>query len=247
MSEPVSVAPVGEERVVIVTGSTSGIGRAVAERCLAQGWRVVLNSRSSTPAEEHPNAVYVPGDVAVAEDCRRIVAAAVSTWGRLDGLVNNAGTTEFIPLGDIEAVTSEVWHRILDVNVVGTWQMISAALPYLREAHPGRIVNVASVAALRPVGSSIPYSVSKAALVQMTALLGKTLGPDVIVNAVAPGLIDTPWTAAWTEAHEDIQRIAPLRRVGLPSDVAQVCDYLLNATYTTGECISVDGGTRLVR
>ena len=241
-----------EDRVVIITGSTSGIGLAVAERCLALGWRTVLNSRSSQEvgavmAAEHENAVYVRGDVAVDEDCRRLVEAAVSTWGRLDGLVNNAGATEFIPLDDIEAVTPEIWRRILDVNIVGTWQLIAAALPHLRAAAPGRIVNMASIAGVRPVGSSVPYSVSKAALVQMTALLGRALGPDVIVNAVAPGLIDTPWTAPWTEAREDIPKIAPLRRLGLADEVASLTEHLLNATYTTGECVSIDGGLRLVR
>ena len=144
-----------------------------------------------------------------------MVDAAVSTWGRLDGLVNNAGVTEFIPLHDIEAVTPEIWRRILDVNVVGTWQLIAAALPHLRAAAPGRIVNMASIAGIRPVGSSAPYSVSKAAVVQMTELLGKALGPHVLVNAVAPGLIDTPWTAPWTEAREDIPMVAPLGRLGL--------------------------------
>jgi ketoreductase RED2 len=246
------VRRVTEQRVVIVTGSTSGIGLAVAELCLAHGWRAVLNSRSSVDvgialAERHDNAIYVRGDVAVDADCTRLVDAAVSTWGRLDGLVNNAGTTEFIPHEDIEAATPDIWNRILDVNVVGTWRMISAALPHLRAAAPGRVVNVASVAALRPVGSSIPYSVSKAAVVQMTALLGKALGPDVLVNAVAPGMIETPWTAHWTEARTDIQASAPLHRTGLPAEVAVLCEQLLNATYTTGECVSIDGGVRLAR
>jgi ketoreductase RED2 len=241
-----------EQRVVIVTGSTSGIGLAVAERCLTLGWHVVLNSRSSEAAglaltERYDDAIYVRGDVADSEDCARLVEAAVSTWGRVDALVNNAGTTEFIPQADIAAATPEIWNRILDVNVVGTWRMVSAALPQLREAAPGRVVNVASVAGLRPVGSSIPYSVSKAAIIHMTTLLGKALGPDVLVNAVAPGLIDTPWTAQWSEAREDIKKFAPLHRTGLAAEVAVLCEQLLNATYTTGECVSIDGGVRLAR
>jgi ketoreductase RED2 len=240
-----------EERVVVVTGSTSGIGLAVAQRCLSAGWRVVLNSRSSAEAVqslvESGNAVHVQGDIAVEADCRRIVDAAVSTWGRLDGLVNNAGATEFIPLHDVEAVTPEIWRRILDVNVIGTWQLTAAALPHLRAAEPGRVVNMASIAGVRPVGSSVPYSVSKAALVQMTALLGKALGPEVLVNAVAPGLIDTPWTEPWAEAREDIPKVAPLGRLGLADEVAALTEHLLNATYTTGECVTIDGGLRLAR
>lgn len=241
-----------EQRVVIVTGSTSGIGLAVAEQCLVQGWHAVLNSRSSEDAgialaERYDNAIYVRGDVAVSADCAQLVDAAVSTWGRVDALVNNAGTTAFIPHQDIEAATPEIWTRILDVNVVGTWRMISAALPRLREATPGRIVNVASVAGLRPVGSSIPYSVSKAALIHMTSLLAKSLGPDVLVNAVAPGMIETPWTAQWSEARKDIEEFAPLHRTGIPAEVAVLCEQLLNTTYTTGECVSIDGGVRLAR
>jgi len=115
-----------------------------------------------------------------------------------------------------------------------------------RQARPGAIGNVASVAGLRPLGSSLPYAVSKAGLIHMTALLAKALGPDVLVNAIAPGLIDTPWTADWAQVREVVRQQAPLRRSGQPEDVAQVCDWLLNARYVTGECVSVDGGLRLV-
>ena len=242
---------VADKRVVVVTGSTSGIGRGVAELLLSRGWRVVINSRSDDEVGEsmaaaNDDMIYARGDISHPQDCAQVVEAAISAWGRIDGLVNNAGTTAYVELDDIEGVTAEVWHRVLDVNVIGTWQMISAAMPYLKAAAPGRIVNIASVAGLRPVGSSVPYSVSKVAIVHMTSILGKVLGPDVLVNAVAPGFVDTAWTAEWSAVKENVAAAAPLRRVGQPQDIAAACEYLLNTNYTTGECIAVDGGMRLV-
>ena len=123
--------------------------------------------------------------------------AALERWGRLDTLVNNAGTTALIPHHDVEAASVDVWRRIFEVNVFGTWAMTVAALPALREAQ-GSVVNVGvgGRACGRP-GSSIPYAASKAALNHMTVLLAKVVGPEVRVNAVAPGLVDTPWTADW--------------------------------------------------
>lgn len=239
------------KRVVIVTGSTSGIGRGIAELLLSRGWRVVVNSLGDeeigvSMAALSDDMIFARGDISNPQDCAHVVEAAVSAWGRIDGLVNNAGTTAYVDLDDIEGVTAEVWHRVLDVNVIGTWQMISAAMPHLKAAAPGRIVNIASVAGLRPVGSSVPYSVSKVAIVHMTSILGKVLGPDVLVNAVAPGLVETPWTQEWGAVKEDVAAVAPLRRVGYPGDIAAACEYLLNTSYTTGECIAVDGGMRLV-
>jgi ketoreductase RED2 len=245
---------VADQRVVIVTGSTSGIGRAIARRCAASGWATVVNSRSGDDAgkqlaaefdAEFGDAIYVRGDVSQAEDCAAIVAAALDRWGRIDALVNNAATTSLIPHEDVAAADGPVWRRILDVNLVGPWQMISAALPALRQAHPGSVVNIASVAGLRPVGSSLPYAVSKAALIHMTTLLARALGPAVLVNAIAPGMIETPLTAAWSDAREFIEKSTPLRRTGEPDEVADLCDWLLNARYTTGECVSIDGGMRL--
>ena len=240
-----------DKRVVIVTGSTSGIGRGVAELLLSKGWRVVVNSRSDQEVGEGMAAlsddmIFARGDISNPQDCAQVVETAVATWGRIDGLVNNAGTTAYVDLDDIQGVTAEVWHRVLDVNVIGTWQMISAAMPHLKAAAPGRIVNIASVAGLRPIGSSVPYSVSKVAIVHMTSILGKVLGPDVLVNAVAPGLVATAWTAEWGAVKDGVSSAAPLRRVGHPEDIAAACDYLLNTNHTTGACIAVDGGMRLI-
>jgi ketoreductase RED2 len=238
-------------KVVIVTGASSGIGLATAERLLADGWAVTLTSRGSSESldavlEQFPESMHVPADVASEPDCRSVVAATAQRWGRIDGLVNNAGTTAFIDHSDIDAVTGEVWRRILDVNVVGTWQMTAAALPLLTSSGRGSIVNMASVAGLRPVGSSLPYAVSKAAVVHMTGLLAKAVGPQVRVNAIAPGMIETPWTQSWDAAREYLTASTPLRRTGEPVDVAQVVQFLLDATYVTGETVSVDGGMKLI-
>ena len=158
---------------------------------------MVVNSATSVEAgravaAELGGATYVQADVSVEADCTRLVEEVVAAHGRLDVLVNNAGTTAVIPHGDLEAATPDVWRRIFDVNVIGTWQLTVAAVPHLRASGRGQVVNVSSLAGSRPVGSSIPYACSKAAVSHMTRLLANTLGPDIRVNAVAPGLVDTP-------------------------------------------------------
>ena len=236
-------------RVVAVTGSSSGIGAATAEAFAALGASVLVNS-SRTVAEGEAvaaslaDARYVQGDITDPDVPQRIVDAALEQWGRLDVLVNNAGTTALIPHHDVQAATVDVWRRIFEVNVFGTWAMSVAALPSLRDAG-GAIVNVASVAGVRPTGSSIPYAASKAALNHMTLLLAKVVGPEVRVNAVAPGLVDTPWTEDWDFVREIVQQTAPLKRSGQPEDVAEVVVALATAAYVTGQVVVVDGGLSL--
>jgi ketoreductase RED2 len=240
------------DRVALVTGSTSGIGEAVVRRLAADGTRVVVNSRKSVEAGQAivaelgaDNAHYVQGDIAEAADATRIVAETVDRFGRLDVLVNNAGTTVRIPHDDFEGASPEVFRRLFDVNVIGTWQVTVAALPHLQNTGTGAIVNVSSLAGLRPTGSSIPYAVSKAALNHLTALLANVVGPQVRVNAVAPGLVDTPWTADWQDLHEAIKVMAPMGRSAIPEDVAQVVTTLIDSTYVTGQVWVIDGGLGL--
>ncbi len=232
--------------VAIVTGSSSGIGAATAQAFAAAGAGIVVNSSSSVAAGEAvaaalPDACYVQGDITDPQAAQRIVDAALERWGRVDTLVNNAGTTALIPHHDLAAATIDVWRRIFEVNVFGTWTMTLAAMPALREAK-GSIVNVASVAGVRPTGSSIPYAASKAALNHMTVLLAKVTGPEVRVNAVAPGLIDTPWTEDWDFIREVVQQVTPLKRSGQPEDVAEVILSLAQSAYVTGQIVVVDGG-----
>ena len=238
-----------EGKVAVVTGSSSGIGAAIARLFAAEGGLVVVNSARSVEAGEalatEVGGTYVQADVSDEVQAQALVQAAVDAHGRLDVLVNNAGTTEVIPHHDLDAVTDEVWHRILDVNVLGTWKVTRAAVPHLAASGAGSVVNITSIAGVRPRGSSIPYAVSKAALNHLTVLLASTLGPAIRVNAVAPGLIDTPWTETWDEIRAAVRETTPLRRSGLPEDVAVAALGLVRSTYTTGEVLLVDGGMHL--
>jgi ketoreductase RED2 len=240
------------DRVALVTGSTSGIGEAVVRRLAAAGDRVVINSTKSVDKGQAmvaelgaDQAHYVQGDIAAPADATRMVAETVERFGGLDALVNNAGTTVRIPHNDFEAASPEVFRRLFEVNVIGTWQVTVAAMPHLQASGAGAIVNVSSLAGLRPTGSSVPYAVSKAALNHLTALLANVTGPTVRVNAVAPGLVDTPWTAEWEDLHEAIKFMAPMGRAALPDDVAEVVQTLLDSTYVTGQVWVIDGGLSL--
>jgi ketoreductase RED2 len=242
---------VNDGKVAIITGSSSGIGAAVARRLAGTGVRVVVNSVRSVDAGRALaasllGATYVQADVSDPEQARELVEATVETYGRLDMLVNNAGRTRRIPHADLAAVTPDVWREILDLNVVGTWQTTVAALPHLCRSGAGCVVNISSVAGSRPAGSSIPYAVSKAAVEHMTRLLANVTGPEVRVNAVAPGLIETPWTSDFTEIADKVRRETPLRRVGLPDDVADAVLSLTTSTYVTGQVLLVDGGAHLL-
>lgn len=237
-------------KVVLVTGSSSGIGEATARAFAARGATVVVNSATSVEAGERvaaslPGGIYLQADLADDDAAAELISRAVEAAGRLDVLVNNAGTTEVIPHHELDRATPEVFRRIFEVNVFGTWAVTLAAMPMLRESS-GSIVNVTSIAGLRPTGSSIPYAASKAALNHLTVLLAKVAGPEVRVNAVAPGLIETPWTQSWDELHRLVGALAPLRRSGVPDDVASLIVSVATSPYLTGQVIAVDGGLTLV-
>jgi ketoreductase RED2 len=238
-------------KAVIVTGSSSGIGEAVARRLSALGAGIVVNSQSSIDAgtrlaSELVDAVYVRGDIGDPSTAGALVGAARERWGRLDGLVNNAGRTVPVPLHDIGAVTPEHWDQVLRTNVIGSFLVAQAALPLLRDAGDGWIVNIGSIAGIRQVGSSLPYAVSKAALHHLTTLLAKYAGGNVRVNAVAPGLVDTPWTETWNLQREFVGAAAPLHRIATPDDVAEACLAFVANGYATGQVLVVDGGFTLV-
>jgi ketoreductase RED2 len=239
------------KKVSIVTGSTSGIGWATAELLLEQGHRVMFNARSPAARPgllegfSSDDAAYCGGDIASEADATAIVDRTVERWGRLDHLVNNAGRTVFIPHGDLAGPTAEVWHDMFSTNVVGTWNMIKFAAPHLARSG-GAIVNVASMAGVTAGdSSSIPYAVSKAGVVHLTRLMARTLAPNVRVNAVAPGLVRTPWHDSSEIDWEAFSAAHRLGRYAVADDIATVISQLLGMSYVTGEVIRCDGGNSL--
>jgi NAD(P)-dependent dehydrogenase (short-subunit alcohol dehydrogenase family) len=242
--------PTESRPIALVTGSSSGIGAEIARRLGADGYAVVVTSRSSVEAGEAVAAEvggsYLQADVGDETQAAGLVEQVLARHGRLDILINNAGTTEIIRHGDLPAATPAIWRRLYDVNVIAPFVLVTAAEQALRAAAPGCVVNISSLAGVRPTGSSIPYAASKAAFNHQTVLLAKALGPDIRVNAVAPGLVDTPWTEDWEDIRALVSAGAPLRRTATPGDVAEVVMGLVRSTYVTGQVVVVDGGLGLV-
>ncbi|HEY1176011.1 MAG TPA: SDR family oxidoreductase [Phytomonospora sp.] len=235
-------------KVALVTGSASGIGAATARRLAADGMTVVVHSRSSREQGEALAAelggTYLQADLADDDQAAGLVPRALDAHGRLDVLVNNAGISRPVPHADLAALSAADWREVLDVNLIAPWLLCTAALPALRESR-GCVVNVTSHAGVRPKGSSVAYAAGKAALNHVTKLLAAALGPEVRVNAVAPGLVDTPMTADWTAAQELWRTASPMRRAARPADVADLIAMLAAHDYITGEVVLLDGGLNL--
>ena len=243
-------------KVAIITGASSGIGAASAVELAKRGWLVVINySKSEAQAKEVAaqckDAIVVQADVAEDAECRKLAQAALEKWGRIDALVNNAGTTKFVKHTDLDGLQAEDFLRIYRLNVVGPFQMVRACAPALKENH-GAVVNVSSVASQLGTGSSIAYAASKSALNAMTYSLARVLGPEVRVNAVCPGYVDTPWQhkalgmdkAKQAAAH--YATMVPLKDYARPEDLAEVICWLIEGgRQVTGETIFVDGGLHI--
>jgi 3-oxoacyl-[acyl-carrier protein] reductase len=245
------------DRVAIVTGGGTGIGRATSLRLARAGVKgIVVNySRSAEAAEATASEARALGadalahraDVADEAEVKEMIAAALDRFGRLDILVNNAGTTRFIAHPDLDALTDDVWNEILGVNLKGTFYCCRAAAAGLK-ASGGAIVNIASIAAHRASGSSIVYAVSKAGVVQLTRALALALAPEVRVNSVSPGLVSTQWFSrnfgdeAAAAQEETFARTTPLRKIATPEDVARAVVSLLENDLITGQDLVIDGG-----
>ncbi len=252
----------------IVTGSASGLGAATAEILARSGARLVINySSSQKEAEATAEAcrkagaaevVIAQGDVSRDEDCRKIVAAA-SGWGRLDVLVNNAGTTKHVAHADLDGLSAEDFQRLYGVNTIGPFQMVRAARSLLEagakaSGRPSAVVNVSSVAGISGVGSSIAYAASKGALNTMTLSLSRALAPLIRVNTVCPGYIDTPWftkgrgEAGAKQVRDSVVAKVPLKVASSAEDIAQlVCFLAMPASSNmTGEVVRMDAGMHLV-
>jgi 3-oxoacyl-[acyl-carrier protein] reductase len=238
-------------KVAIVTGSATGVGRSCAVRFAKLGYAVVVNySKSESDALETLGLVEAEGvqallfkaNVADAAQVKEMISATETEFERLDVLVNNAATTHFVQHSDLDALTDEVWQDIFGVNLFGAFYCTRAAMPLLK-ASKGSVVNVSSVAGLTGQGSSIPYCASKAALNCMTQSLARAFGPDVRVNAVAPGPILTRWLAGREAQVAKYLEQAPLGRAADPDDIADAVVYLATGTtLTTGQVLVVDGG-----
>ena len=242
------------DRVALITGSTSGIGAATARRLARDGYKVALHSRSSAEvgkrmADELAGASYHQADLADEQAARGLVAAVLKQHGRLDVLVNNAGQSIRIPHTDLKAATPAVWRRMLDVNLIAPFVLISEAEAALRRSseagRPASIVNIGTHAGARPKGASIPYATAKAGLHHVTRLLALALGPAVRVNCVAPGLVETPMGANWPEATELWNTRSAMRRPAKPEDIADLVAALVANDYVTGEIVIADGGLNL--
>ena len=238
-------------KVAIVTGSSSGIGEEIARRLSDLGANVVVNSANSVIAGQQvakslsTKSLYIQADISNQAAGQQLIDKTISEFGQLDILINNAGWTTLVAHHDLDSLTDEIFEKTFDVNVFGTWWLTKAAIPHLKKSKDGNIVNITSIAGVRPVGSSIAYAMTKAALNHMTILLAKSCGP-VRVNAVAPGLVETPWTSDWQAQHDNVARVAPLKRSATPQDCAEATIALILNKYATGQIFVVDGGLTLV-
>jgi 3-oxoacyl-[acyl-carrier protein] reductase len=245
------------QRVAIVTGGGTGVGRATSLRLAELGFAVSVNySRSQSDSERTVEliesrggqAAAIQANVADDNDAKRLVAETVTRFGRLDVLVNCAGTTEFIPFADLDRITDDVWQRLFQVNVVGAFHCARAAREPMLAAGGGSIVNVSSTAAQLAQGSSIPYCCSKAALDNLTVSLARTFAPRIRVNAVAPGFITGRWLenglgGNYERVKEAFDRTLPLGRVCEPDDVAAaILSLVTGSPLVTGQILAVDSG-----
>jgi NAD(P)-dependent dehydrogenase (short-subunit alcohol dehydrogenase family) len=242
------------KRVALVTGSTSGIGLAISRRLAVEGFTIAFHSKSSAKvgralAQTHSGASYTQADLADLVQVRRLIAEVLAHHGRLDVLVNNAGISAVIPHANLKQASADIWRDLYSMNVIAPWTLITEAEAALRRSsskkRPSCVLNISSHAGIRPKGASIPYAVSKAALNHMTRLLAVTLAPRIRVNAIAPGLVDTPMTKSWTEARKLWAERSPMRRAARPVDIAQIASMMIASDYLTGEVVISDGGLNL--
>jgi len=251
-----------KNQVAVVSGSATGLGAAVALKLAERGVNVVVNYTKSVKEAEETlglakakgvDAILGQGDVASDDDCRRIAKQAHDRWGRIDMLVNNAGTTKFADHGDLDALTADDFLNIYKVNVVGAYQMIRACAPHLKATKLGRVVNVSSIAGVLGVGSSVAYAASKGALNTMTKSLARSLAPEIRVNAVCPGFIGTRWFSerfgpeTYARIVEHNVQSTPLHRAGTPEDVADAVVFFCaeGGVHITGETLLSDAGHHL--
>ena len=249
--------------VAIVTGSSSGVGAACARLLAEKGCHVVINyAHNADGAQATREACEAYGvetevlkaDVSRAEDCARLAAAAEERWGRIDALVNNAGTTKFCDHNDLGGLDKQDFLDIYAVNTVGAYQMVAAVEPSMRRGGRGSIVNVASIAGVTGVGSSIAYAASKGALITMGLSLARVLGPEIRLNTVCPGFIQGEWLEQGMGAERYAASMAyltqntTLKLTTTPDTIAEgIVYFITGADVVTGETLLMDGGHHLIQ
>ena len=239
-------------KVAIVTGGGTGIGRAISAALAREGAHVAVNySRSEDDAAATvrelegigTRAIAVRADVSRSDEVGAMVARTVDELGRVDLLVNNAGMTVFVPLPDLAGMEEEAWDRIMAVNVKAPFLCARAVAEPMRRAGGGGIVNIASIAGLKPGGSSMAYAVSKAGVIHLTKCLAVALAPDIRVNCVAPGFVRTRWGERFSEEQKQrMEQTAPLKRSVAPEEIATATVECLRNDAITGQTIVVDAG-----
>lgn len=240
-----------KDKVALVTGGGTGIGREIGLAFAREGTSIAINySRSEKEALStlqdilglDVNAITVKADVSNDAQVRDMVKEVGNKLGRLDILVNCAGTTTFVEPDDLEGLTEELWDKALAVNLKGTFFCCRAAVPAMKSHDGGSIINISSIAGTTGVGSSMAYSASKAGVICLTKSLARTLAPEIRVNTIAPGFVDTRWTADWPEFRKMHKQATPLKRVAVPDDIAEAALFLIRSDFVTGQVIIVDGG-----
>ncbi len=241
-----------EGQVALVTGGGTGIGRGISRTFAREGATVVINYQKSKDKAEATvreireaggRAVAVQADVRREADVKRLVDETVREGGRLDVLVNNAGWTQAVPHSKLEALTDDIWRKVLDTNVLGAWYCIKHAAPVMKAQGRGAIINITSVAAYSGKGSSLAYAASKAALESMTRSLARALGPEIRVNAVAPGLVETDFAGWGPPVFEAGRHEVTTPDLPTPEDCGEAALFFAaEGRATTGTTILVDGG-----
>ena len=247
--------------VAIVTGGSRGVGAATAKMLFRNGWNVLITCSSSIEdakqlakdcTNKNQEVFAFQADVSNDDECMATIDKAIEKWGRIDALINNAGTTKFVwDHSDLDSLDAEDFHYIYGVNVIGPFQMVKAAKEHLFKSSNPCVVNVSSIAGIRGIGSSVAYASSKGALNSMTLSMARNLGP-IRVNAVCPGFIEGEWLKRgmgiemYEGTKKHIQNTAPLGKTCSPESIAEVIMNLIEKSeLITGQLITVDGGVSL--
>ena len=239
-------------KVAMITGATRGIGKQIALTLANEGYNIVLNYRTENDEliqakneieSKNVKCLTVQGDVTNFEDCKQMIESAIKEFGKIDVLINNAGITKDMLLARMK---EEDFKQVIDVNLVGTFNMTKNVISYMMKARSGRIINISSVVGIAGNAGQTNYSASKAGIIGFTKSLAKEVASrNILVNAVAPGFIETNMTDVLKqEVKDEIAKNIPLKRMGTPKDVANVVKFLASedSSYITGQVISVDGG-----